>query len=98
PTTPILFPSPTLFRSPEKVPGRATSVHIVDRPGAPQSELRVGRPGPPRDTPDYFRLLVANTILGGSFTSRLNMRLREEKAYTYRSEEHTSELQSRENL
>lgn len=69
--------------APEKVPGRATSVHIVDRPGAPQSELRVGRPGPPRDTPDYFRLLVANTILGGSFTSRLNMRLREEKAYTY---------------
>ena len=63
-------------------PGRA-AIHIVDRPAAPQSELRVGLPGPRRDTADYFPLLVANTILGGAFTSRLNMRLREEKAYTY---------------
>lgn len=61
----------------------AAAVHIVDRPAAPQSELRVGLPGPARDTHDYFPLIVANTILGGAFTSRLNMRLREEKAYTY---------------
>jgi predicted Zn-dependent peptidase len=40
-------------------------------------------PGPRRDTADFFPLLVANTVLGGAFTSRLNMRLREEKAYTY---------------
>jgi zinc protease len=40
-------------------------------------------PGPRRDTDDYFPLLVANTVLGGAFTSRLNMRVREEKAYTY---------------
>jgi predicted Zn-dependent peptidase len=58
-------------------------IHVVDRPGAPQSELRVGVAGPPRCTPDYFPLLVGNTVLGGAFTSRLNMRLREEKAYTY---------------
>jgi zinc protease len=67
----------------ESLPQHAASVHIVDRPGAPQSELRVGLPGPRRQTPDYFPLLVANTVLGGAFTSRLNMRLREEKAYTY---------------
>jgi zinc protease len=67
----------------EMVPQSARSVHIVDRPGAPQSELRVGLAGPRRSTPDYFPLLVANTVLGGAFTSRLNMRLREEKAYTY---------------
>jgi zinc protease len=59
------------------------AIRIIDRPGAPQSELRVGVPGPPRRTADYFSLLVGNTVLGGAFTSRLNMRLREEKAYTY---------------
>lgn len=64
-------------------PRQEKGVHIVDRPGAPQSELRIGVPGPPRSTPDHFPLLVANTVLGGSFTSRLNIRLREEKAYTY---------------
>lgn len=67
----------------ESLTRRATAMHIVHRPGAPQSELRIGLPGPRRDTTDYFPLLVANTILGGAFTSRLNMRLREEKAYTY---------------
>jgi zinc protease len=65
------------------LPLHPRSVHIVDRPGAPQSEVRVGLPGPPRHTADYFALLVANTVLGGTFSSRLNMRLREEKAYTY---------------
>ena len=65
------------------LPQTGGGVHIVDRPAAPQSELRVGLPGPRRDTADFFPLLVANTVLGGAFTSRLNMRLREEKAYTY---------------
>jgi zinc protease len=59
------------------------AVHIVDLPAAAQSELRVGCAGPARDTADYFPLLVANTVLGGAFTSRLNMKLREEKGYTY---------------
>ena len=62
---------------------RGREVHIVEVAGAPQSELRVGCTGPPRGTPDYFPLLLANTILGGAFTSRLNMKLREEKGYTY---------------
>ncbi|HEX6589739.1 MAG TPA: pitrilysin family protein [Longimicrobiales bacterium] len=61
----------------------ATAVHIVDKPGAAQSEIRVGQIGVARDTPDYFPLLVMNTMLGGSFTSRLNMNLREDKGYTY---------------
>lgn len=60
-----------------------SAVLVVDRPGAPQSEIRVGHAGPPRTTPDYFPLIVLNTILGGSFTSRLNLKLREEKGYTY---------------
>jgi predicted Zn-dependent peptidase len=64
-------------------PPRSRTIHVVDRPGAPQSELRIGLAGPPRNSADYFPLLVGNTVLGGAFTSRLNMCLREEKAYTY---------------
>ena len=78
-STPAVAPTPGY----ETLPQSPGEVHIVDRPGAPQSELRVGMPGPRRDTDDFFPLLVANTVLGGAFTSRLNMRLREEKAYTY---------------
>lgn len=56
---------------------------VVDRARAPQSELRVGQVAAPRNTPDYHALLVLNTVLGGQFTSRLNMKLREEKGLTY---------------
>lgn len=62
---------------------RQRTIVLVDRPGAPQSEVRFGHPGPARNTPEYFPLIVANTVLGGSFKSRLNMRLREDKGYTY---------------
>lgn len=61
----------------------AARIRVVDKPGAPQSEIRVGQVGPARSTPDYFALVLMNTILGGSFTSRLNMALREERGYTY---------------
>ena len=60
-----------------------TTVYLVDKPGAPQSSVRIGTVGVPRSTEDYFPLLVMNTILGGSFTSRLNQNLRETKGYTY---------------
>jgi predicted Zn-dependent peptidase len=58
-------------------------IYLVDKPGAPQSVIRIGRIGAPRLTDDYFPLLVMNTILGGSFTSRLNQNLRETHGYTY---------------
>ena len=58
-------------------------VEIVHRPGAVQSEIRMGHVGVPKSTPDYFPLLVYNTILGGSFTSRLNLNLREKNGFTY---------------
>jgi predicted Zn-dependent peptidase len=58
-------------------------IYIVDKPEAEQSQIRIGWVGVPRSTPDYFPLLVLNTILGGSFTSRLNQNLREEHGYTY---------------
>jgi predicted Zn-dependent peptidase len=58
-------------------------LQIVDMPGAEQSQIRIGWVGVPRSTPDYFTLQVLNTILGGSFTSRLNLNLREKNQYTY---------------
>ena len=58
-------------------------VTIVDMPGAEQSQVRIGWVGVPRSSPDYFTLQVLNTILGGSFTSRLNQNLREKNQYTY---------------
>ncbi len=61
----------------------AGSITIVDMPSAEQSQIRLGWVGVARDTPDYFVLQVLNTILGGSFTSRLNQNLREAHGYSY---------------
>lgn len=58
-------------------------LNIVTRPGAPQSELRIGHVGVPRNTPDYHALVAANMVLGGQFVSRINLKLREEKGLTY---------------
>ena len=61
----------------------STRVVIADRPNAVQSEIRVGHPGVDRSTPDYYPIIVMNAILGGVFTSRLNLNLRERNAFTY---------------
>jgi len=58
-------------------------VHLVHKADAPQSELRVGHVALPRLHPDYFPMVVMNAILGGLFSSRLNLNLRERHAYTY---------------
>ncbi|MDZ7268267.1 MAG: insulinase family protein [candidate division KSB1 bacterium] len=58
-------------------------IYLVDKPGAAQSAIRLGRIGPTRFTEDYYALTVLNTILGGSFTSRLNQNLREQHGYSY---------------
>ena len=58
-------------------------VVIVDRPGAAQTQLRVGHVGIPRRHPDRIPIQVANSILGGKFISRLNLSLRERHGYTY---------------
>ncbi len=58
-------------------------IYVVDKPEAAQSVIRIGRIGVSRSTDDYFPLLVMNTILGGSFTSRLNHNLREVHGYAY---------------
>ncbi len=61
----------------------ASRVIIVDKPGAPQTQLIVAQLAVPRSDPDYDRLSLMNTVLGGSFASRINMNLREQHGYTY---------------
>jgi zinc protease len=56
---------------------------IVDKPNSPQSVLRIGQAGVPRNHPDYVPILLMNDILGGLFTSRINLNLREQHGYTY---------------
>ncbi|MFL5707706.1 MAG: M16 family metallopeptidase, partial [Chloroflexota bacterium] len=56
-------------------------VRVIHRPGAVQTEIRVGHRGLPRRTPDFHSVSVMSAILGGLFNSRLNMKLREEKGY-----------------
>jgi predicted Zn-dependent peptidase len=58
-------------------------IYIVDKPDVPQSQIRIGAVGVQRSTPDYFPIQVMNTIFGGSFSSRLNLNLREKHGYTY---------------
>ena len=71
---PAALPSP---------PAVQTKLYLIDKPDAPQSEIRIGHPAVQRNNPDYFPMLVLNTILGGSFTSRLQQNLRETHGYTY---------------
>ena len=68
---------------PEMAEPYARQIYLVDKPGAAQSQIRIGWIGVARTTPDYFPIQVMNTILGGSFSSRLNMNLREQHGYTY---------------
>jgi zinc protease len=58
-------------------------VRVLHRPGAVQTEIRIGHVGVPRRIEDFHALSVMGAILGGLFNSRLNMKLREEKGYTY---------------
>jgi zinc protease len=71
------------FNYPAVADPRPTTIFLVDKPGAAQSTFAIGRPGPPRTTPDFYALQVMNTILGGMFQSRLNANIREEKGYSY---------------
>jgi zinc protease len=73
----------TSSSAPTTPPLPAKSIAIVDKPGAPQTALLVSSLGANRNTPDYVPLEVMNTALGGLFSSRINMNLREEHGYTY---------------
>lgn len=62
---------------------RSGKVFFVDVPDAPQSVVRLMHPGPKRTDPDYVSTMLMSTILGGGFSSRINMNIREAKGYAY---------------
>ncbi len=64
-------------------PRQGSAVYIVDRPQSPQSVILTGELAPPRDNPHEIAIETMNTILGGAFTSRMNMNLREDKHWSY---------------
>src|SRR5207237_2405079 len=64
-------------------PRSALRLALVDVPGAPQSVVRIGRAVMAEQDPDEAALLVFDEIMGGQFSSRLNLKLREEKQWTY---------------
>jgi zinc protease len=74
PATSVAAPAPRIVK---------TGIYLVDRPGAAQSVIQIGQVGVARSSPDYFPLLVMNSLLGGAFVSRVNLNLREDKGYTY---------------
>ncbi len=75
--------SGTAAELPTGAGGRGRRVVIVDKPNAPQTSLRIGHVGISRSHPDYIPVDVMNTALGGLFSSRINMNLREAHGYTY---------------
>jgi zinc protease len=72
-------PAPDVAAPPAPTP----RIVVVDRPGAPQTQVYVATIGPPRSTPDYAATTVMNYVLGGLFSSRINLNLREAHGYTY---------------
>lgn len=71
---------------PARLPAKAADkpqYRLIDRPDAPQSTLRLGLPVADPSQPDYVPLTVMNTLLGGSFASRITSNIREQKGYTY---------------
>jgi zinc protease len=75
--------SPVAQSLPDPPSSKALTVYLIDKPGAAQSILTVGQVGVARNSPDYFPLTIMNAILGGQFSSRINLNLREDKGYTY---------------
>ncbi len=75
--------SKPVFKVPAPDSKLTRHIVIVDKPGSPQTQLRVGQIGVPRDNPDYVPLEVMNNALGWLFSSRINMNLREKHGYTY---------------
>ena len=67
----------------QDVQARPARLNIVPRAQAPQSELRIGHVATARSSPDYHALVTGNMVLGGQFSSRINLNLRENKGFTY---------------
>jgi zinc protease len=72
-----------VVETPADVLPQPPRLNVVPRPGAAQSELRIGHVGVARSTPDYHALVAANMVLGGQYVSRINLNLRADKGVTY---------------
>ena len=68
---------------PLPTPSSVRAVHVVDRPGAPQSTVMLGVPTVDPSSPDFIPMTVMDALLGGSFASRITKNIREDKGYTY---------------
>jgi zinc protease len=73
-------PAEGSFRIP---PVGKRTVHLIDKPGAAQSEVRIGYPALARSTKDFFTAELVNLVLGGQFSSRLNSNIREKRGFSY---------------
>ena len=73
-SAPKEIPAPQVFQ---------TGLYLVDKPGAAQSEIRIGHLGIAANDPAYYPLVIVNYALGGSFSSRINLNLREAHGYSY---------------
>ena len=76
-------PAPEVAAIPDPPARTRRTVYLVDKPGDSQSTLSVAHLGVARNSPDWEKIYVANRILGGMFTSRLNLNVREDKGYSY---------------
>jgi zinc protease len=74
------------------IPAPKKSLTLVDRPGSVQANVHVGRVGIPRSNPDYYSLVVGNTILGGGTSSRLFNDIREKQGFAYSVSSHHTPL------
>lgn len=74
-------PAPSVFTTQPRE--RTTSITLVEKADAAQAEIRVGHVSVPRMHQDFFPLTVMNAVLGGLFSSRINLNLRERHGYTY---------------
>jgi zinc protease len=70
-------------KMPAPRPPQRNRIYLLDRPGAQQSVILGGHLAPPKSNPDEVAIEIMNAILGGQFTSRINMNLREEKHWSY---------------
>ena len=68
---------------PPPKPSSTRVVHVIDRPGAPQSTVILGVPTVDPSSPDFIPLTVMDALLGGAFASRITKNIREDKGYTY---------------
>lgn len=75
--------APPAAAIPPARPAGFGKIYLVDRPGSAQTQVAVLLPNPPRQTEDFYALKMVNSIYGGSFMSRLNLNIREDKGYAY---------------